>query len=400
MECSPFAIDRTALARYLPAAPHWPLHPACAHYVCGFGDADFAKTVRVGNDYLIPRSLTLCFGAPRGGSPIVPGEYLHCLLRALARTAALFDEDREVLYIVLGEGLPELIGCGGVARLLNAIPQSLRTVARAEVAVLLRPGNPVAVRSLVAAGCTRGVLLDDGTASAASRLAAREAIAGAGFAATGHVLAGYPDALRVEEVLAWRPDRVGLAWLAAVGPTLPRLLADAVQGLGEAGYAPAGADTFAVAPSPLWRCGSRAQYCDLTGTVRAERTDLIGIGAGAESQLGEVFCQAIGDPARWCAAVAAGRLGIERGLVQSQDEAMRAEIMQSLACDYRLDARAMQRTDAMPFHDDFALALARLRPLEEQGLVSWNDQVLSLSFTGTLLWRIVAACFQHPASAL
>ncbi|MBV6840148.1 hypothetical protein [Xanthomonas euvesicatoria] len=399
MERSPFAIDRTMLARHLPAAPHWLLHPPCAHYVCGFGDGDFAEAARVGNDHLIPRSLTLCFGAPRGGLPIAPGDYLHCLLRALARAAALFDEDREVLYIVLGEGLPELVGCGGVARLLNAIPQSLRTVARADVAVLLRPGSPLAVRSLVAAGCTRGVLLDDGTASAASRLAAREAIAGAGFAATGHVLAGYPDALRVEEVLAWRPDRLGLAWLAAVGPTLPCLLADAVQRLGEAGYAPAGADTFAMASSPPWRCSSRAQYCDLTGTVRAERTDLIGIGAGAESQLGEVFCQAIGDPARWCAAVAAGRLGIERGLVQSQDEAMRAEIMQSLACDYRLDTRAAECADAMRFHDDVAPVLARLQPLVEQGLARWNGQVLSLSFTGALLWRIFVACFQHPASA-
>lgn len=399
MERSPFAIDRTALARHLPAARHWPLHPPCAHYVCGFGDADFAEAVRVGNDHLIPRSLTLCFGAPRSGLPIAPGDYLRCLLRALAGAARLFDEDREVLYIVLGEGLPELVGCGGVARLLNAIPQSLRTAAHADVAVLLRPGNPVALRSLVGAGCTRGILLDDGTASAVSRLAAREAIAGAGFAATGHVLAGYPDALRVEEVLAWLPDRVGLAWLAAVGPELPRLLADTAQRLGEAGYVPAGADTFAMAPSPPWRRGGRAQYCDLTGTVRAERTDLIGIGAGAESQLGEVFCQAIGDPARWCAAVAAGRLGIERGLVQSQDEAIRAEIMQSLACDHRLDARATQCGDAVRFHDEFASGLARLRPLEEQGLVAWNDQVLSLSFTGALLWRIVAACFQHPASA-
>lgn len=393
------AIDRVALARHLPSLPDWPLHPLPGDYACGFGDTDFAHAVRVGNDHLIPRSLSLSFSAPPPGLQVASEDYVHCLLTALARTAALFDKDREVLHIVLGDGLPELVGCRGIARLLNAAPQHLRIVARPDVTVLLRPGGTAALRSLVALGCTHGVLHDDGVASAPVRLAARDAIAGAGFAATVHALAGRPDPARVEEALAWRPDRVELAWHGATAAARPAAFADAVQRLGEAGYRPGGADGFVHGYDPSRRERGQTPYCDLTGALRAERTDLVGIGLAAHSQLGDVFCQASGDPLRWYAAIAAGHLGIERGLVQSQDEALRAEIMQSLACGYRLDARAMEWSSAMAFDDYFAPALLRLQPLVDEGLARWRDRVLSLSFTGALLWRIFTACFQHPASA-
>lgn len=411
----PSLIDLAVLARHLGSLKQLPghaLHPAPEQYADGFGDMGFGEAIRVSNDHLIPRSLSLHFSAsaPEQLARITAEDYLRGLLAGLGRVAELFDPDREVVHIALGEGLPEFLGAPGVARLLDAVPRRLRVVARPEVAVTLRPGSVAGVAELAAIGCTRATLLDTGDTPAEWLWPLQEALSGAGFAVTVQLpvsVRAAADACleRLDATLAWRPDRVALDWHAAAADaapgTLAPLLVQAAQHLQRAGYQPGGTDLYLRAHDPLLRRPpfAQARYCDLGGVEHAERTDLIGIGPGAQSQVGEVLCRSAREFGRWRAALGAGRFGIEQGLILSQDECIRAEIMQALACEGRLDIQEVEMNHSLAFRDYFAPALTRLQPLLDDGLACWQGRTLLLSYMGRLLWRIFVGCFQHPASA-
>ncbi|WP_305805122.1 coproporphyrinogen III oxidase [Stenotrophomonas sp. YIM B06876] len=389
----------------LAAAGGWALHPQPQQYMAGFGDAAFRRAATISNGHLIPRSLTLSFATP--GTAVVAGvaadAYLHALMLALRRTTELFDEDREVMHVVLAQGLAEYLGLRNLGDLLDAVPRYLRTTALPEVAVTITPGSPLVPAQLVAAGCSRCILVDD---RGGAEPEFGSAWADAGFQLTEYRLdvglscADRPALARIERALAWQPDQLRLPW---PGPE-PDGTAPAVAGgcavaatLERHGYVAGGADTYVRhAAVPLRAVPPGARYCDLHGLLRAERTDLVGVGPGAASQVGDVYCQFGGDYPRWHAALERGHLHVARGLILSAWESMVAETLQSLACDYALDTVAMESRHGSLFLQLRHAARLRLQRVLDDGLAVWERKTLRLTPRGKPLWRGVADCFGSP----
>lgn len=410
METTSSTSVATDLASYFALSSRFQLHPGPDQYMVGFGDAAFRTATGISNGHLIPRSLTLSFCIPdaREQHRIEPSAYLRSLLVGLRRVTEFLDEDREVMHVVLADGLPEYLGIRNLGSLLNAVHRYLRTTAFHEVAVTVNPGSEIEPALLASAGCTRGILAGGagtGFAESEAGRGAGEAMAAAGFHATAYRLGDGPFPIadrqwlaRLEQALEGHPDQVLLSWRArGCSAASAACILQAVALLEQQGYIAGGADTYVKrdnAPIRTTQTGTR--YCDLHGMLRSERTDMIGIGLGATSQVGDVYCRVSTDHLRWSAGLETGHLCVERGLILSENERMRAELMQALACDYELDTMAMEARHDPLFARCLEEALPRLEQVVEGDLAYWDQQVLRLTPLGKLLWRAVADCFRDP----
>ncbi len=405
METCSSALATTDLARYFALAGGFSLHPGTERYLLGFGDAAFHTAAGISNEHLIPRSLALSFCMPDNPCHgVEPAVYLKSLLVALRRISELFDEDREVMHVVLADGLPEYLGVHHLGHLLDAVPRNLRTTALPDISVTVRPGSAIVPSLLAAAGCTHGTLVENANLAGADTCPdVGKALASAGFHGIAYRVcmgsgADRRWAARMERALEWRPHRVLLQWpgQGCDAEAAARILQAAAL-LERCGYIAGGADTYvrrdhaAVAATQMG-----AAYCDLQGTLRPERTDMIGMGPGATSQVGDVYCRTGSDYLRWSAGLESGHLGIERGLVLSEGEKMGAEVMQALACNHALDCAAMEARHPL-FPQCLEEALPRLGHVVDGNLAYWDQKILRLTPLGKLLWRAVADCFRPPS---
>lgn len=397
------ASEGAALQAALLQQPRHVLFPAADQFTAGFGESGWRVAVRASNEHLIPRGLTLGFQAGRAGQVDAAAPYLDTLLTALRRQADVLAEDREVVAMVLQLGLAEVLPPGDLGQLLDAVPQHLRTVARPQVEVRLDAGSALSPAQLRAVGCTRLNVIDRAEAPGPTLLAQSRQV---GFTARYYQLrvpsmddGGFIE--RVHEVLAEAPERVLLPAPCAMpaDPAAGQWL-QAWRLLRDAGYVAIGGDHYQRGdlPDPNGP-GDGQRHCDLAGVPRRDRSDFIGLGLSAYSQIGEVFYRLEDDLPRWQARLQSGHLGVTAGLILSEQETLSAEVAQSIACDHSVDAAAFEWRNGIPFEACFADTLPALDPLLARGWAHWDARVLRLAEEGRLLWRMMAACFR-PAAAI
>ncbi|WP_449466736.1 coproporphyrinogen III oxidase [Stenotrophomonas humi] len=378
--------------------PRHVLFPAASQFSPGFGEASWRAAIRASNEHLIPRVLTLGFQAFRAGQVGDPATYLQALLHSLRLQATELAEDREVAAVVLQLGLAETLPPALLAQLLDAVPQHLRTVARPQVEVRLDAGSGIAPAQLREVGCTRLNVIDRAGAQGPELLAQGQR---AGFTACYYQLRvpGSDDngfLPRLRAVLALAPERILLpSPCAAVDSPSVDYWWQAWTDVCAAGYLPLGGDHYQRADGIMpARRGDGARHCDLAGVPRRDRSDFLGIGLGACSQIGDVICRQESDMARWQSRLQVGHSGVVAGLIFSEHERLADEVVQSIACDRALDVAAFEWRNGVPFSEYFEEALMELPAMLDHNWIRWDGQMLQLEGEGQLLWRIIAACFR------
>lgn len=392
-------MDDTTLHAALQQQPARVLFPAAEQLSPGFAEAGWRAAMQASNEHLIPRALTLAFRAPRHGEMSAEA-LLDALLAGLRVNAAALAEDREVAAMVLQTGIAEQLSASMLSRLLDAVPEHLCTIARPQVEVRLDASSSVPPSVLRETGCTRLTVIDRAGADGPTRLSQGRK---AGFTACYYQLCvpGPDDPAflqRLDTVLALAPERVLLPAPCASTSAVPAHWLAAWRRLREAGYQPLGGDHYQRADLELpVRSGDGQRHCDLLGVPRRERHDLLGIGPGACSQIGNVICRIEPQASQWRECLAAGQPGVAAGLILSEQECLADEVVQSLACDHALDMRAFEWHNALPFDACFEDALARLEVFIGRGWVRREAEFLRLEGEGQLLWRMITACFRPIA---
>ncbi|MGH8055361.1 MAG: coproporphyrinogen III oxidase [Stenotrophomonas sp.] len=403
MSVEALTLEGTLLRNHVLHQPRHVLFPGASQFSPGFGEASWRAAVRASNEHLIPRVLTLGFQAFRAGQVGDPAAYLQALLSSLQLQAGELAEDREVAAVVLQLGLAEALSPALLAQLLDAVPQHLRTVARPQVEVRLDAGSDITPAQLREVGCTRLNVIDRAGAPGPELLAQAQK---AGFTACYYQLRvpasndiGFLP--RLHSVLALAPERILLPapCASADSPSADYWLQAWVD-ICAAGYLPLGGDHYQRADCAMpVRRGDGVRHCDLAGVPRRDRSDFIGIGLGACSQIGDVICRQESDMSRWQSRLQSGHSGVVAGLIFSEHERLTDEVVQSIACDHSLDVAAFEWRNGLPFGECFEDALAELPALIEHGWLRWDGQVLHLQREGQLLWRIIAACFRSATAA-
>jgi oxygen-independent coproporphyrinogen-3 oxidase len=217
----------------------------------------------------------------------------------------------------------------------------------------------------------------------------------------------------IDSVLSVRPDRLSVYNYAHL-PHLFRaqrmirseqvpepqvrlqLLDSTIRKLVGAGYVYIGMDHFALPDDELslaMKNGTLQR--NFQGYSTCRETDLIGLGVSAIGKVGNSFVQNHKDIRDWQAVLDRNELPVWRGLGLSSEDKLRREVIAAIMCQGYVNYADFEERFDIDFSDHFALELASLKPVEEDGLVELNEQGFEVTPVGLLLLRAIAMKFDE-----
>lgn len=216
---------------------------------------------------------------------------------------------------------------------------------------------------------------------------------------------------------AMRPDRIALFGYAHVpwvakrqrkieDATLPGLseraaMAEAAAAaLAEAGYQPIGIDHFALPDDPLAVAARAGRlHRNFQGYTTDTAETLLGLGTTAISRTPQGIVQAIPETGAWARAVADNRLPVSRGIALSDDDLLRAAVIEQVMCHGRVDTAALGTAHGCEPGWD-ADAWPALAELAADGVVQLEAPGrVALTPAGRGLERVVAAAWDRYLGA-
>lgn len=167
--------------------------------------------------------------------------------------------------------------------------------------------------------------------------------------------------------------------------------AETLRGLG---YQAVGLDHFAL-PEDELAVASRGKTLrrNFQGYTTDDAGALIGLGASAIGRLPQGFVQNAPDVAGYSRAVAAGRFATVKGIALSDDDRLRATIIERLMCDLAIDF------DAFGGAARFAAEISALNSLADEGLLRIDGTSIAVTEPGRPFVRIAAAAFDSYLAA-
>jgi oxygen-independent coproporphyrinogen-3 oxidase len=442
---SPFPAD--LLRRYDQPGPRYTSYPTAPQFSSDFGAEQLREAARNSNGDPIPSRLSLYVHVPFCTNPcfycgcnrIITRDrarsepYRTRLAREIGMMAGLFDPDREVVQLHFGGGTPNFF----TPAQLRATVQDLRDHFRfgshddRDISIELDPREltPDDIAELADAGFNRASLgiqdFDPDVQRAVNReqdvsatLEIIEACRRHGMRSVNvdliyglplQTLAGFSRTL--DTVIGARPHRLAVYSYAHLpelfkpqrqirAEDLPsreaklELLQLAIERLTAAGYLYIGMDHFALPDDELALAQARGGlHRNFMGYTTHADCDLIGFGVSAISRIGDSYSQNPRELHQWEAAMDAPRLPVWRGLRLSEDDQLRADVIQRLMCQGEVSVSAIERAHGVDFTHYFAAELQRLQPLQEDGLVWIEPERIVATRAGRLLLRAIAMCF-------
>jgi len=216
----------------------------------------------------------------------------------------------------------------------------------------------------------------------------------------------------IDDVLTLRPDRLAVFSYAHVPWIKPsqrifekqanlpsteeklKMLSNAVRKLTAAGMVYIGMDHFARADDELavaQREGTLQR--NFQGYSTHAGASIYGFGMSSISQTGDSYRQNLKELPEYYAALDAGRLPLERGLILSAEDRLRRQVIMRIMCDRRIDYADLSRRLGVDFAARFALEIASLGDLEADGLLRRTPEGFVVTGVGALLIRIIAMRF-------
>jgi oxygen-independent coproporphyrinogen-3 oxidase len=421
------------------AAPRYTSYPTVPAWSESFGAADHARALELASAARAPLSIyvhipfckELCSYC--GCNVVITRDrrrverYLAALADEAQLAAEHLGERRSVSRLHLGGGTPTFLDERELAALWRALTGPFEILDDAELAVEINPvvTRPAQLELLAGFGFNRlsiGVQdFDPAVQAAIGRVqtvdetrAALELAHALGFRSVNlDLIYGLPrqtvDSFRstVRQIAALRPERVAcfnFAYVPSLKPHQKRLpivdlpspwlklalFAVAEEELRAAGYRLIGLDHFALPSDELAVAAERGTLGrDFQGYTVARAPDTVALGASAISHLGHAFAQNSKSLGEYEAALEAGRLATERGMWLSADDRERADVIQSLMCNFRVAVDPSR----------FAPELARLRPLAADGLVELDGGTITVTPRGRTFVRNVALVFDAYLTA-
>jgi oxygen-independent coproporphyrinogen-3 oxidase len=399
-------------------------YPPAAQLRADFGEHALRAVIAASNEEPIPRPLALdvrlrpCSHA-EGRAQL--GCYLDRLYREIELIAPLFDRDRPVHRLQLGGEGAGALDLPAARELMESLGRhfSFSTLAQRDYGVEVDPARVDAthVEALAGLGFNRlnvRVAGEDVACAGESDRARIDAqtVAVIAAARTAHlrsvsVQVAYdtprPGSVNLggtlDTLLALRPDRVMLITSAASASS-PRPAARlamfglAVQQLLDAGYMHLGMGQFARAEDELavaQRVGT-LRWC-FPGYSAQGTCDIVGLGAGAQSCIGDSCSRNASDVAAYAAALDNACLPVVRGMTLDEDDLIRRDLMASLLGRCIIDKATFGARHRLLFDEYFVRGRQCLQPLIADGLLEEDARALRVTSRGRLLLRIIGRCF-------
>ena len=428
---STLAIAERNVPRYTsyPTAPHFSGAVGADRYAEWLAALPAAATLSL---YIhVPFCTEMCFycgchtRAVRKREPV--DAYAERLIDEIKLLAGL--KGRKLTHLHWGGGTPSILGPAWLETIAARLASLLDLSALKEHAIELDPRqvDHALIRSLAAIGVNRASLGVQDVSPAVQKLIGRvqpfdlveraaDELRGAGIGKLNiDLMYGLPGqtarevAESAELAAALSPQRLALFGYAHVPwfkthqrlikpETLPGLTerleqaqvaAATLQGFG---YQVIGLDHFALPDDELAVAArERRLRRNFQGYTTDEADALIGLGASSIGKLPQGFVQNAPDVGGHARAVQAGRFATVKGLELSDDDRLRAGIIERLMCDLEIDLDAFD--DAGAGAARFAGELETLSPLAAEGLITIDGARVAVTERGRPYVRIAAAAF-------
>ncbi|HQN14320.1 MAG TPA: oxygen-independent coproporphyrinogen III oxidase, partial [Quisquiliibacterium sp.] len=175
-----------------------------------------------------------------------------------------------------------------------------------------------------------------------------------------------------------------------------RIFDRAVQMFRAAGYVYLGLDHFARADDELAVAQREGRlHRNFQGYCSHDAGDLIAVGVSSISAVGSVFAQNEKSLEAYYARLMQGELPIARGLSLGYDDFVRADVIKSLMCNFRVWWPEIEARHGIQATRYFADAIAELGPMNDAGAISITDKGIEVLPKGRLLVRAVAMAFDR-----
>ncbi len=442
MTASPASRLETLLRFGSRRTPRYTSYPTAPHFHAEFGPADWAAQLEALDPsapvslYLhVPYCAELCWycgcNTRATTRPEPVADYVEVLLAELSQLADRLPARLPLGHVAFGGGTPTLMTPGQFERLMAAVGEAFDISGDAEIAVEADPrtlSRPL-VEAMARAGVNRASLglqsFDPAVQAAINRIqplelveAAFDRLRGAGIEAiNADLLYGLPgqtisSAARTARVAA----RLGPSRLAVFGyahvphmkahqrlipeASLPgaaeRIAQADVMGavLEEAGYCAIGIDHFAEPGDAMTQAAqTRTLRRNFQGYTTDKAETILGLGASSISKTPSGFAQNEPDVRLWRGQVAGGVLPVARGLATSEDDRMRAAVIERLMCDLEVNPALIAARFGLTAPE------ADLAELEHAGVVMREGCVIRIDPELKPLARLAAAAFDAKLAA-
>lgn len=433
------------IARYDLSGPRYTSYPTAPQFQDDFGESEFAQSVERSNASKKPLSLyfhipfcsRVCYYCACNkiitADRSVASGYLDRLEREIAMQAKLIDTSRPVKQLHWGGGTPTYLSDDEKGRLMNAIRGSFDLLDddNGEYAIEIHPGDttPDSIACLRTLGFNRlsmGIQdFDPLVQKSVNRFnsyaevqqlvwAARQA----GFRSISmDLIYGLPNQswssfeLTLDMVMTLFPNRLSIFNYAHMpklfkvqrqihAADLPspetklEIMQRTTERLLSAGYVYIGMDHFARPDDELAHAQIEGKLQrNFQGYATHGDCDLASFGVSAISAMGTSFAQNHKDLPSYYEAIDADRLPIARGLELGDDDLIRAEVIKQLICHFKLSFSQIEKRFAIRFNHYFAKELQRLAPMVLDGLLTIDDEGISVTPAGRLLIRRICMVF-------
>ena len=222
-------------------------------------------------------------------------------------------------------------------------------------------------------------------------------------------VAGFTRTL--DKVLAFSPDRLSVFNYAHLPQRFkpqrridadqlppPQTKLDILQATGErlaaAGYVYIGMDHFAKPDDELARAQREGTlYRNFQGYSTHADCDLLGLGVTSIGKVDNSYAQNRRELEEYYADIDAGRLPVFRGIELSRDDEIRRDTITKLICNFSLTYADVATRWGIDFGAYFAADLARVKPMEADGLLEMDAQGIRVLPRGRLLIRNICMAF-------
>ncbi len=431
-------MDPAAVLRRAERLPRYTSYPTANHFTPAVTAEDYAAWLALLPPgaalslYLhVPFCDSMCWycacstKATKRYAPI--SAYLERLEVEIARVAAQVPKDHTVRHLHWGGGSPDILSAADIRRLGAALTAAFRLAPDAEFAIEVDPRLMTGEKaeSLVGIGVNRisvGVQdFDPQVQRAIGRMQSFEVTRDAigMFRARGvrsinmDLVYGLPHQTEatlmqtLEQVLELMPDRIALFGYAHLPQrahnqrlideaTLPGPLARYAmsQGLARAlkaaGYAQRGIDHFAreddaLATAPLNR--------NFQGYTTDAVEHLIGLGASAIGKLPQGYVQNAVAAGAYMEAIDRGELATARGFALTDDDRLRAFVIERLMCDFAVSLDAVRSAFGDRAAAQIGREVAAVLAEDPDGLVERTPDGLQMTERGRPFVRSICARF-------
>jgi len=435
-----FNLTSDLLNKYNINGPRYTSYPTALEFSDQFGNDEFEFAIKHSSSnalslYIhIPFCHSLCYYC--GCNKIVTRHkhkadiYLDYLITEITSRAQVFTQHK-IQQIHFGGGTPSFLSKEQFSRVINAIKQHFEFKQNVEMSIEIDPREIELdlLDHLKQLGFNR---LSFGFQDA--NLKVQEAInrvqdsdfvnqliqhgRSLGFQSINlDVIYGLPHQTpelfdnTLAKVIELNPDRISLfsyahmpsrfaaqrkikdEWLPQAGAK-SSLMLEAIDTLISAGYVAIGMDHFAKPNDELAIAQQQGRlHRNFQGYTTQGDCDLLGLGVSSISSVGHSFSQNYKDLKEYYNALDANSNAVDKGLLLSQDDVIRGEVIKQLMCNFKLNKNTINRKFNIEFDEYFSFEISKLTTFVKDRLIEINEDEIIIKPMAKLLIRNICMTF-------